>query len=276
MMVKSGAMIDLNRAEKVAIKAAHLGREILLDYFGQLTNVSEKNQAGLVSEADVASEKAIIEFLKSEFPDIGVFGEESSFQNPGYRPDEATRRKGLWLIDPLDGTTNYVHKFPIYCVSIGLEYQGNLVVAACDVPIFKKTYTAVRGKGAYANGEKLSVSSRSKITESLLATGFSSYDTSREQLEIFASLVTESRGLRRAGSAAYDLCLVAEGIFDGYWEKNLFPWDTAAGALLVREAGGVVTEFDSDTYTPFDKTLVCGNPVIHKFLKNRIREIRAK
>ena len=266
-------MLNLDQAAQVALNAAHKGREVLLDYFGRLSNVSEKKQAGLVSEADLESERVITDYLRSEFPEMAILGEEGEYGKPGQRPSLEERKKGLWLIDPLDGTTNYVHKFPIYCVSIGLEYEGELVVAACDIPIFKKTYTAIRGRGAQAEGEKISVSQRSNLSESLLATGFSAYDRSREQIEIFASLVNEVRGIRRAGSAAYDLCMVAEGIFDGYWEKNLSPWDTAAGALIVTEAGGVVTSFQEDSYSPFDNTIVAGNQHIHKKLKERINQM---
>lgn len=271
------AMLDLDNALRVAIKASHMGREVLLSYFGQLSKVSEKNQAGLVSEADLESERVIAHYLRQEFPAIAIMGEEGTFQNPGQSLGAADRKKGLWLIDPLDGTTNYVHQFPIYCVSIGLEYENELVVAACDVPVFKKTYTAKRGGGAFVENidgkTKLSVSHRSKIEESLLATGFSTYDLSDLPLQIFGELIRETRGIRRAGSAAYDLCMVAEGIFDGYWERNLSPWDTAAGALIVKEAGGVVTSYDADTYSPFDKSIVAGNPAIHTYLRRKIQSV---
>lgn len=275
-MVESGKawpMLDLDKAAQVALKAALLGREVLLDYFGQLSNVAEKNQAGLVSEADLESERVISEYILGEFPETTFIGEESSYNKPGQSPDNQTRKKGVWLVDPLDGTTNYVHKFPIYCVSIGLEYDGQLVTAVCDVPALKKTYTATRGKGACVDGKSIKVSTRKKLSESLLATGFSTYEITPTQLQIFGSLMQEVRGVRRAGSAAYDLCLVAEGVFDAYWEKNLSPWDTAAGALLVTEAGGRVTTYDSDTYSPFDKTIVAGNKDIHSLVRERIRRL---
>jgi myo-inositol-1(or 4)-monophosphatase len=267
-------MIDLNRASKAAIHAALLGRGVLLDYFGRLENISEKDQAGLVSEADVESERVITQYLLAEFPDIAIYGEESSHSRPDQSPGVEARRKGVWLIDPLDGTTNYIHKHPIFCVSIGLEYEGELVVGVVDVPTLKKTYSAVKGQGAFANGHAIHVSDRSSIRESLLATGFSAYDKTREQLETFGSLVHETRGIRRMGSAAYDMCLVAEGVFDAYWEKNLSPWDTAAGALLITEAGGVVTTFDTETYSPFDRTVIAGNRPIHAYVKQRIQKFR--
>jgi myo-inositol-1(or 4)-monophosphatase len=265
-------MIDFNEALKAAQNAARLGREVLLDYFGDLSQVSEKDQAGLVSEADIESERVVSEYLLKAFPETSVYGEEGSYAKTHELPDEKTRRKGLWLIDPLDGTTNYVHQFPIYCVSIGFEFEGELSVAVCDVPAFRKTYTAIIGKGAFVDGKKMHVSQRKKLSESLLATGFSSSDKTKTQIEIFGSLIPEVRGIRRAGSAAFDLCLVAEGVFDAYWEKNLSPWDTAAGALLVTEAGGSVTTYDSNTYSPFDKTIVAGNPEIHLVVRDRIRK----
>lgn len=267
--------LDLNKARDVAYKAALLGREVLLNHFGHLANVSEKNQAGLVSEADIESEKVITDYLRGAYPDFAILGEESSHLKQEPNINSETRARGLWIIDPLDGTTNYVHQLPIYCVSIGLEVAGEVLVAVCDIPVFKKTYTAVRGGGAFVEDRRLSVSDRATINEALLATGFSSYDKSalRSQLQIFGSLVGEARGVRRAGSCVYDLCLVAEGVFDAYWEKNLSPWDTAAGALLVKEAGGVVTTFDTNSFSPFDKSIIAGNAKIHSYVQKRIAEL---
>jgi myo-inositol-1(or 4)-monophosphatase len=301
-------MLDIEKAWKVSQKAALLGREVLLDYFGNLSKVSEKNQAGLVSEADQESERIVTNYLRSEFPEMAVLGEEASFHDPNQRLDPKVRQAGLWMIDPLDGTTNYVHKFPIYCVSIGLEYRGELVIGTVDVPVLRRTYTAARGHGAYVEGElvpgrgtmreTLGVSSRQSLSESLLATGFSTYDKAalKDQLAAFSDLVGDVRGIRRAGSAAFDLCLVAEGVFDAYWEKNLSAWDTAAGALLVREAGGLVSTYlgatgdnliaelypenvskqdfgrDARSFTPFDKSIVAGSPVVHALVQKRIQK----
>jgi myo-inositol-1(or 4)-monophosphatase len=270
----SKSNLDLDKARQVAIKAALKGREILIDHFGKLTKVSEKEQAGLVSEADLESEKAIIAILKSEFSEFLILGEETSHQTPGQSLDPEARKRGVWIIDPLDGTTNYVHQLPIYCVSIGLEVNHELVVGVCDVPVFQKTYHAARGLGAYVGDRRLQVSDRKLASQALLATGFSSYDKSalRSQLQIFGDIVGEVRGVRRAGSAVYDLCMVAEGVFDAYWERNLSPWDTAAGALMVLEAGGVVTNYESSNYSVFDKTIIAGNPHLHAHVQKRIRE----
>lgn len=279
-MVESGqscpSMIDVDKALQVAHKAALLGREVLLNYFGHLKDVSEKDQAGLVSEADVESERVISEYLLSEFPTTSIYGEEGEHSKQDKSLDPEKRKRGVWLIDPLDGTTNYVHKFPIYCVSIGFEYEGELLAAACDVPCLRKTYLAAKNRGATLEGEILQVSHRKTLGESLLATGFSAYDKSamREQLQIFGALMPQVRGIRRAGSAAFDLCMVAEGVFDAYWEKNLSPWDTAAGALLVREAGGVVTSYDQDHFDPFMRSILAGNPAVHGAVRQQIHAIQ--
>jgi myo-inositol-1(or 4)-monophosphatase len=266
------AMIDLDKALLCAQKAAQLGREVLLDYFGQPTNVSEKFQAGLVSEADVESERVISSYLRCEYPEIDILGEEDSYKKQGEGLETSAQKKNLWMIDPLDGTTNYIHKFPIYCVSIGLLFDGELAVGVCDVPGMRMVYSARRGGGAYCNGKQISVSQRRTFSESLLATGFSSLEPSQHQLEIFSALINKSRGIRRAGSAAYDLCLVAEGVFDGYWERGLSAWDTAAGALIVREAGGKISTFDGDAFSPFDSTIVAGNLYIQPQLKAHIQK----
>lgn len=263
-------MVDIKKALKVAEQASNLGSKVLLDYFGQLTKVSEKNQAGLVSEADIESEKVITRYLRKHFPDIPVLGEEESFSNQGERLAQSKKQKTLWLIDPLDGTTNYIHKLPFYCVSIGLQVDGALVLGLCEVPAMKLTYKAIRDGGAFCNNKPIRVSDRKKLKDSLLATGFSSTASARKQVDIFGSLINKVRGIRRIGSAAFDLCLVASGTFDAYWEKNLSPWDTAAGTVIVREAGGVVTSFDDDQYSPFDNSIIAGNPTIHKVLRKHI------
>lgn len=238
-----------------------------MDYFGQLKKVQEKAQAGLVSEADIESERVITAELALGLPGVGVLGEEDAFHKKNEKILES-----MWVVDPLDGTTNYVHGFPIFCISIGLQWKGELVVGVVDVPMLDKVYTCSRGGGAFANGERIHVSERTTIKESLLATGFFPDNPSalKEQLTIFSDLVYEARGIRRAGAAAYDLCLAAEGVFDAFWEKNLKPWDAAAGALMVREAGGVSWNYSGGEYKLGDDSLLAGNPVVTQLLQNRI------
>ena len=262
--------LDLAQALQTALKAAQAGREVVLDYFGRLKKVQEKFQAGLVSEADVESEKAIARILKADFPEISFLGEEGAY----LKQDESVPQTS-WIVDPLDGTTNYVHGFHIFNVSIGLQWKGELVVGVVDVPILNKTYSAARGMGAFANGEAIHVSRRETIRESLLATGFVHENAValREQIKIFSDLVFEARGIRRPGAAAYDLCLVAEGVFDAFWEPNLKPWDAAAGAVLVREAGGVVWTYDGRDYNAGDRTLLAGNRKLAETLVKRIQPL---
>lgn len=250
--------------------AAKAGSKVLHDYFGRLKQVSEKHLAGLVSEADVASEKVIQAALQTHYP-AGFLGEESSGAESAW-----PKSGNWWIVDPLDGTTNYVHRFPIFCISIGLMWQGEMVFGLVEVPMLGVTYHAIRGQGAYRNGQPIHVSERATIRDSLLATGFfrDHEEALKEQLGIFAQLVFEARGIRRAGAAAYDLCLVAEGVFEAFWEKNLKPWDTAAGMVLVREAGGTVTDYQGQPYHINADSILAGNRPIHKTLLATIQGVR--
>jgi myo-inositol-1(or 4)-monophosphatase len=256
------------------ILAARLGREVLLKYNGNLHKIEKKFQAGLVSEADKESERVIFEFLRKNFPDDEFLGEESAV---GQTRVEApiSGPHGRWIVDPLDGTTNYIHQFPIYCVSIGYEVNGQTQVAIIDVPALGEVYTAVRGCGAYVNGKRIHVSPTSQLSEAFLATGFFNEVEVRlqEQLKIFGHLIRECRAVRRAGAAAYDLCLVARGVFDGYWEKGIQPWDSAAGLLLVEEAGGRVTTYEGGPYTPYSESIIAANPAVSKLLIESISSV---
>jgi myo-inositol-1(or 4)-monophosphatase len=263
--------LDLAQALKTAEKAALAGRQVLLDYFGRLKRVQEKAQAGLVSEADIESERVITRILREDFPDIPVLGEEGAFL-----AHDSHVQNSSWVVDPLDGTTNYVHGFHIFNVSIGLQWQGELVLGIVDVPMLNKTYVGAKGRGAFVNGTKISVSSRTRIQDSLLATGFfpDNVEALKEQLKIFSELVFDARGIRRPGAAAYDLCLVAEGVFDAFWEPNLKPWDAAAGTVLVREAGGVVWDYSGRDYRLGDLELLSGNRELARTLVDRIKTFR--
>jgi myo-inositol-1(or 4)-monophosphatase len=264
--------LDLNLALKTAETAAQAGRQVLMHYFGQLKKVEEKAHLGLVSEADVESEKVISEILKKAFPEIPVLGEEGAFLTKDEHISSST-----WVVDPLDGTTNYVHGFHVFCISIGLQFHGDLVAGLIDVPLLNKTYSAAKGKGCFANGERLSVSATKSIKDSLLATGFfpDNPEALKEQLKIFSDLVFQARGIRRAGAAAYDLALVSEGVFDAFWEPNLKPWDAAAGVVLVREAGGVVWNYQGEDYRLGDKTLMSGGRELCTVLKERIGKLHS-
>lgn len=262
--------LDLSHALRSAQAAAQAGRKVLLEYFGQLKKVQEKSQAGLVSEADIESERVISLELKKHFPQIPMLGEEGA-----HLDGSSTIQPTSWIVDPLDGTTNYVHGFHIFCISIGLQVNNELVVGLVDVPLLDKIYHAAKGRGAFVNNEPISVRKNTEVKDSLLATGFFPDDINalKNQLKVFSDLVFEARGIRRAGAAAYDLCLVGEGIFDAFWEPNLKPWDAAAGTVIVREAGGVVWNYDGQDYQMGHKTLLAGNRELCNKLSGRIQKL---
>ena len=247
---------ELRELLQCALKASRLGREVLIHYFGRLENVQEKFQAGLVSEADKESERVMRDFLAKSYPEIDFLGEESA----GDLTEVQSKSKARWILDPLDGTTNYVHRFPVFAVSLGLEIDGEVKVAVVDAPMMGEVYTAMKGHGTFLNGRPLQVSPTEILKEAFIATGFVSENEANleEQLQIFSKVVRKVRGVRRAGAAAYDLALVAKGVFDGYWEKGIKPWDSAAGILLVREAGGLVTTYRGETYHPFHNSIIAG------------------
>jgi myo-inositol-1(or 4)-monophosphatase len=251
---------ELTAAKEAAQKARH----ILLNYFGRLTQVSEKFQAGLVSEADRAAEKAIQTHLQNCCPQYQFLGEEGAFEKP--KSEVATGLdQSTWVVDPLDGTTNYVHGFPIFCVSIGLVVNRVPVLGVIDVPCLNDTYWAVRGQGAFKNGQPIKVSSSKKLKSCLAATGFNVEipENFEEQLRIFTNIAQNTRGIRRPGAAAFDLCMVASGVFDFFWEKYLSPWDVAAGQILVEEAGGRTSAYNGELYNPWSTTILASNAYVH-------------
>ncbi len=258
-MLKSQDFVDEKLT--IALKAARLGREVLNHYFGRLEQVEEKHLAGLVSEADKESERVIAQYLRSVDPDSEFLGEESAID--AFRK---TPKGGLWIADPLDGTTNYVHRFSVFAVSLAYQLDGVTLVGVVDAPKMNEVFCAAKGKGAWINGKALKVSTSSSLNQSLLATGFvgDNEQVLQEQLRLFSDTVRKSRGIRRAGAAAYDLALVAQGVFDGFYEKGLKPWDSAAGILLVEEAGGKVTSYRGKSGNPFNKTVLATNGKIHQ------------
>lgn len=257
---------ELSSVLKVATEAALKARKVHMTYYKKLTNIQNKRDLSLVSEADQKSEKVIRNLIRKKFPDIDILGEEEGLES---RSDSPSR----WLIDPLDGTTNYIHGYPFFCSSIALEKNGEIQVGVVDSVLLDKTYVAVKGCGAFVNGKKISVSKTKKIRESLVATGFSTYGGERLDIEmkVFQQLVQKSRGVRRSGSAALELCLLAEGALDGFWEYGLKPWDTGAGSLIVTEAGGKVTNEKGEKFHPDQDVVVASNGLIHKELINLIK-----
>jgi myo-inositol-1(or 4)-monophosphatase len=248
---------SLKALEKAAIAAARAGGKVLLSYFEKSFEVREKLGAGLVTNADIESEAAIVKILKRACPGFGFLTEES--------PPKAGSEPGRWIIVPLDGTTNFVHGFPMFCVSIAAEWKGKLVVGVIHVPVLKETYVAVTGQGARVNGKRLRVSKRGRLTDSLLTTGFTyrKDEWLHREMEAFERLSRVARAIRRPGSAALDLAYLARGVFDGFWERRLNAWDIAAGVLLVREAGGKVTNFEGEELHVEHPELLATNGLLH-------------
>lgn len=248
--------LDLIRYCEVAERAARRGGQILLEMAGNFS-VSEKGRGDLVTSADLASQDAIRQTLLQEFPTHTFLGEESQ-----ETPDPAEFR---WIVDPLDGTSNYVHGLEFYAVSIGLEVRGVLVAGVIYQPAADKCFTATQGGGAYLGGQPIRVSQVPDLRNSLLVTGFPPGMRGRSDLlRLFEEFCAESHSVRRLGSAALDLAYVACGRFDGFYAPNLHCWDAAAGVVLVREAGGQVTNLDGTPYNLYTPDILATNGLIHE------------
>lgn len=243
--------------KNIAIEAAVESGLFIKRSVGKIRRVSYKGRDNIVTDVDKKAESIIIKHLRSAFPDHGILSEEA-----GGRSSASPYR---WIVDPLDGTTNFAHAFPFFSVSIGLEYAGKMVTGVVFDPLRNELFSAESGRGAYLNKTRISVSKIGALGKSFLATGFS-YGNERKDRNMgnFKRLLLKSMAIRRAGSAALDLCYVACGRFDGYWELDLHPWDSAAGVIIVREAGGDVTRFDGTAFTPYNKNILATNGMIHR------------
>lgn len=257
--------MNIANIKKTGLAATYKGAEILRQYFGKLTGVMKKGAIDLVTEADLEAEKAIIEVLHSAFPEHSILAEESGLNHKN--------SENQWIIDPLDGTTNFAHELGIFAVSIAFSCQNEIILGFVLNPVSGELFTAEKGQGAMLNGKSMSVSSTEKISEALLVTGFpynhpEIIDTIMAR---FGRCISASQGVRRLGSAALDLCYVARGRFDGFWEQNLKPWDTAAGMLIVEEAGGRVTDFSGNPYDIYQKEILATNMNIHQEMMNLMK-----
>lgn len=264
------------------VRAAHACGAILRKYHSARLakrnglNVSEKLGAGLVTNADLESERACVKALRKLRPDFGFLTEEGTTLVDG-KP-AAEKPRGRWIIDPLDGTTNFVHGFPMFCVSIAAEWDGKIVAGVIEHPILRETYTATLGGGAFVGKQRLRVSKTADIADSLLSTGFTYRKTELLHTEMvaFEELSSVARAIRRPGSAALDLAYAARGVFDGFWERRLSPWDIAAGLLLVREAGGKVTDFRGNEDVLDSPTILASNGALHADLLDAIQTPKEK
>ncbi len=257
---------ELANYAKVALDLAYEGGAVLKQFWGNLSDIRDKELVGdLVTEADQESERRIIALLQRTYPAHSVLAEESG-SHSGQSADF------LWVIDPLDGTINYAHQYPVVSVSVALVYQGQPIVGVVYNPIQEELFQASRGGGATLNGQPIHVSTIKVLGKSLLSTGFP-YDRLQNpdnNYAEFCRLTDLTLGVRRPGSAALDLAYVAAGRFDGYWERGLKPWDMAAGILLVQEAGGRVTAYDESPYDLYEQRVLASNGLVHKAISEEL------
>lgn len=255
------------RLKETAVEAARTAAVILNEYARSGFHVEYKDQVNLVTDADRRSEQAVIDVIRKSFPTHSVLAEERGEQagsDPEYQ----------WVIDPLDGTTNFAHGYPAYCVSIGLEYRGSPILGVVLDPTRQELFLAEAGGGAFLNGTPLHVSRTPTLNRALLVTGFA-YDireSPENNLNHFSHFALRAQGMRRTGTAALDLCYVAAGRFDGFWELKLHPWDTAAGLVIVLEAGGRVTGFKGEPFSIDQQAIVASNGLIHEEMLEGLRK----
>ena len=244
-----------------AIEAALAAGRIHRQYFRQNPEVQKKGPIDLVTGADVAAEREFRALIAARFPDHSVLGEEGASGAPA-----VSQTRCRWIVDPLDGTTNFAHGLALFCVSIGFEVDGTIELGVVYDPIADELFTAERGGGARLNGQPIHVSNRATLLDGLLCTGFpySIRERPQRQVEVFAAFLGRARAVRRLGSAALDLCYVAAGRFDAFWELQLHPWDMAAGALIVSEAGGRVTNYFNQPIDLFGGQIVVSNGWLHE------------
>jgi len=240
-----------------AIEAAHLAGNLLMENFGKEQQVKYKGPGNPVTKLDGITQNLIVTHLSSLFPTYGFMGEEDNLQSA----EENTR----WIIDPVDGTINYIHNHPIFVVSIALEKAGRITLGVVYAPYLKELYAAELNQGATLNGKSIRVSKTAEIDKSVLGSGFPyfSEDNPHDNLEQWAQFTRIALATRTTGSAAYDLCYVAAGRLDGYWEFKLQPWDAAAATLIVKEAGGMVTQVDGQPYHHLHLNLLATNGLLH-------------
>lgn len=238
------------------IEIAREAGALLMEYFRERVKVEYKGDVDLVTVADRKSEALILERIRGRWPSHDILGEEGGLHEQGsdYR----------WYVDPLDGTTNFAHAFPVFCVSLGVEHKGKRIAGVIYDPTRDEMFAAELGGGAYLNNQRIQVSKVSTLSESLVATGFPSHKRHKNPNIFFYHQITlRSHGVRRAGSAALDLCSAACGRFDAFWEFNLNPWDTAAGVLMVEEAGGRVTDFRGEPFQIASRETMASNGLVH-------------
>jgi len=250
--------MQLDDLQDLAIRAVRESGKIQKEWLRKDKRIELKGVINLVTEVDRRCEQRIIEIIKKTFPQHNILTEET--------PMPELPSPFRWIIDPLDGTTNYAHGYPRFCTSIALELEGEVVLGAVYDPLLDELFTAQRGKGAFLNGERIAISATEQLTNALICTGFP-YDlreSAVNNLDHFNNFIMEARAIRRDGSAALDLYYVAAGRFDGFWELKLYAWDVAAGKLLVEEAGGTVSDFRGGPLAIYGQQILASNGKIHE------------
>ena len=249
--------MDAEPLKRIAIAAAYKSADILRSKFGHISRIEKKEAAEIVTEADFESERQIIDCIRSKYPEHTILSEEGGL--------EKSASEYTWIVDPLDGTVNFAHRVPIFCISIALAIQNVVVLGIILNPVNGELFSAIKDQGADLNGKPIKVSSTKMVSESLLATGFpyNKQGILKPLMTRYQNCLSVAQGVRRIGSAALDLCYVACGRFEAFWEQNLRAWDTAAGALLITEAGGTVTTFSNRPYTPDKNEILATNGHIH-------------
>ena len=258
--------IDPENIKNIATRAAYGSAEILKKHLGRAGRIGEKGPGDLVTDADVESEKNIIATIRNAFPDHGILAEES-------RNEKDPGKAFTWIIDPLDGTTNFAHQIPFFSISIAFSASGEMLAGVVLHPVSGELFTAVKNEGAQLNGHSIGVSRCSSLSGALLVTGFP-YDakhTPRPYMARYEKMLVAAQGVRRLGSAALDLCYVACGRFEGFWEEHLHPWDTAAGFLIAKEAGARVTDFSDGPYDIDKAEILATNGLVHEEMRTIIQ-----
>jgi myo-inositol-1(or 4)-monophosphatase len=251
---------------EAALPIARAAGDLLAEHFGRARTVELKGAINLVTEMDRKAEDLIVGRLAKSFPDFAIVAEEGSIRR--------SENRYAWYVDPLDGTTNYAHGLPVFCVSLGLVFGMTPICGIVYHPMGREMFTGVKGGGAFLNDQPLHVSSTLELTNAILATGFpyDIRDTDIDNLDHFARFAKKARAIRRMGAAALDLAWTAAGRFDGFWEMKLSPWDCIAGALLCLEAGGIVTDFAGKVFDPLKGQAIAANPVLHPQIMKVVSE----
>jgi len=260
---------EIDECLSVAWKAAVTAGAMIRDNWRRPKNIDFKGAIDLVTSVDRECERKIVETIRNHFPNHSILAEEET-------DVEGTQHESRWIVDPLDGTTNFAHGYPQFCVSIALERNRQMLLALVYDPLREECFRAVAGEGATLNGERIGVSAIDQLDKALLATGFP-YDHRENAdfyLSYFRAFTKRCQGIRRGGSAALDLCYVACGRLDGFWEMKLKPWDTAAGALIVAEAGGRLSDFSGELFSIWGNETLASNHFIHSEMLDTLRTIR--